>query len=59
MASKSCIWEEDWEGNWEADCDNMFCFIDGGPRDNEMKFCCYCGKKLEEKRYVESTPKEA
>jgi hypothetical protein len=43
-----CRWHEDNEGNWQTDCDNLFTFIEGGPSDNGMKFCCYCGKPLEE-----------
>ena len=44
-------------GNWQTDCENEFCFIDGGPTDNGMKFCCYCGKRLVEKSY-EAEPLE-
>ena len=43
-----CVWTEDEDGNYETDCGQMFCFIEGGPTDNGMKFCCYCGKPLKE-----------
>ena len=56
MVSKSCKWEEDWQGDWETDCGNIFYINEGGPHDNKMKFCCYCGENLKEKRYAESTP---
>ena len=48
-----CKWTEDFEGNWETSCDNMFTLNAGTPSDNGMKYCCYCGKPLREVRYVE------
>jgi len=50
----TCKWtESDPWGNepqtWETDCDNMFYFSEGAPKENQMAFCCYCGKPLEEK----------
>ena len=48
-----CEWVEDDEGNFETSCGEMFTFADGTPSDNAMKFCCYCGKELSEKPYVE------
>ncbi len=49
----TCKWtESDPWGNepqtWETDCDNMFYFSESGPKENQMAFCCYCGKPLEE-----------
>lgn len=38
-------------GNWQTDCGQDFCFIEGGPKDNLMQFCCYCGKPLREEPY--------
>lgn len=46
-----CIWKEDFDGNWETDCDELFVFNEGGPKENNMKFCCYCGKPLGERKY--------
>ena len=45
---EECEWslDDSEEGNWITSCDNLFGLIDGTPEDNEMKFCCYCGKKL-------------
>lgn len=48
-----CKWEQDFEGNWQTSCDNMFVLNDGTPEENEMKYCCYCGKKLEQVYFVE------
>lgn len=38
-------------GKWQTDCGQDFCFIGGGPKDNLMQFCCYCGKPLREEPY--------
>ncbi len=47
---KPCIWKEDlsFDGDvsWDTECGQKFCFIDGGPKENGMKFCCYCGGEL-------------
>ena len=43
-----CVWTEDEDGNYDTDCDEKYSFIVGGPTDNGMKFCCYCGKPLKE-----------
>lgn len=40
-----CEWTEDEDGNWDTACDNKDRFIEGGPYENGMKFCCYCGKR--------------
>lgn len=45
--SDSCVWAEDIEGNWETACGEMFTFIDGGPEENRVKFCHYCGLPIE------------
>jgi hypothetical protein len=49
----ACEWTEDADGNWWTQCDNGFVFGDGGPADNKMSFCCYCGKKLAQCSYQE------
>jgi len=36
----------DYEEFWETECGNEFCFIEGGPEDNGMKYCPYCGKLI-------------
>ena len=45
-----CKWVEtvdfDGEVSWDTECGQKFCFIDGGPKDNNMNFCCYCGGEL-------------
>ncbi len=42
-----CFWQETEWGIWEAKCTrNEFEFNDGGPEENDFKFCPYCGQKL-------------
>ena len=49
----TCEWtQEDWDGDtWGADCGAVWSFIDGGPVDNQMKFCPVCGLPLVEIKY--------
>lgn len=48
-----CTWERDDEGNWDTECgegwlrDAYIIFGEGGPSENGMRFCCFCGGKLE------------
>ena len=43
-----CVWTFSNDDNcyWATDCGHSFQFIDGSPKENHMKFCPYCGKKL-------------
>ncbi len=43
-----CEWKDDGEGNWNSSCGECWTLIDGTPKDNRMRFCCYCGKPLRE-----------
>lgn len=43
-----CSWGGDEENNYETSCGHMFCITEGTPRENKMKYCCYCGKKLKQ-----------
>lgn len=47
----TCVWTEDGDGAWDTGCGNLFVLNEGSPSDNEMKFCCYCGGKLEQVVY--------
>lgn len=53
MVKSTCVWEEDSDGDWNTDCDNIFVLIDGTPKSNNFIACCYCGKMLEEKLFKE------
>ena len=44
----TCTWTRDDDGNYETECDNMHCFIDGCVKDNHYNFCPYCGCSVEE-----------
>ena len=50
VTEAGCPWQEDRDGNWETGCGNIFAFTEGGPTENRMKFCPYCGRRLEEFR---------
>lgn len=41
-----CLWQVDEYGVWHTRCDNMFIINEGGPQDNSMVFCCFCGKEI-------------
>ncbi len=42
-----CHWLDDCE-YWATDCGNAFSFIADGPKENQMNYCCYCGKPIVE-----------
>ena len=45
---KACNWslmDED-NGVWESACGEAWKFIDGGPQDNNVRFCQGCGKPV-------------
>ena len=49
-----CIWKEYKEARTEDDgiydtgCYNMFTIMEGNPKENNFKFCPYCGKPIRE-----------
>lgn len=48
----ACKWAEDEEGVWNTDCAGRFIINEGTPMLNDMKFCCYCGKPLDQVDFV-------
>ena len=40
---------EDWNA-WTTSCGHLFTLNEGGPVENMMAFCCYCGLRLVEAR---------
>jgi len=52
--SKTCKWisrEEfygEYSDHWSTDCGQVFVLNDGTPGDNNMKYCCFCGKKIKQ-----------
>jgi hypothetical protein len=48
--AETCVWTEDCDGYWGTACGHES-GCDGLPSGYDMRFCCYCGKPLEEKPY--------
>lgn len=53
----ACGWTEDDSGCWWTGCGQAFELTNGAPSENAMRFCCYCGRPLAEKRF-EPEPEE-
>lgn len=49
-AVKACCWSQDDEFSdaWSTGCGEMFVLNEGTPKENEMRFCCFCGEKIEQ-----------
>jgi hypothetical protein len=44
-----CVWvNADSDEEFETQCGNAFTFIDGGIKENDCKFCQYCGGAVKE-----------
>ena len=61
--TKICRWTAcrpnyDEDGVWETDCGEAFQFVEDGPAENNMKFCCYCGGELVEVPHQESEARD-
>lgn len=51
--ARQCTWRFDdgYDGeSWDTSCGEKFVFIDGGPIQNSLRFCCYCGGQMIEAR---------
>ena len=43
----ACDWSYDADDDtWDTACGHRFTLIDGTPAQNQMNFCCYCGKPI-------------
>lgn len=42
-----CVWQEK-DGVWSTTCFHEFVINEGIPSKNDMKYCCFCGKIIEE-----------
>ena len=59
VEQKVCGWRQDEDHDsdaWHTGCNNMFTLNEGGPIENDLKFCCYCGGTLTETHWP--TPEE-
>ena len=44
-----CEWKyNDSEYYFESSCEHLHIFMSDGPKENEYRFCPYCGKKIKE-----------
>lgn len=43
---ETCTWSQDWQGNWETSCDNMYEFTTDGVEENGFHWCPFCGGQL-------------
>jgi hypothetical protein len=53
QAAPTCEWhldDADDSQTWETQCGHAFTFNDDGPKENQIAFCGYCGKRLIESR---------
>jgi len=50
--SNTCAWKMvDSDYNiWETDCGESFVLEDGTPKENKLRYCCFCGRKLIEEK---------
>lgn len=53
--SDVCEWRINEDGIYETECNNMFILDNLRLADNNMKYCCYCGKATKEIEYNEQT----
>jgi hypothetical protein len=45
-----CEWRLDEDtDSYDTSCGEKWCFIDGDLRQNRVKFCAYCGRRVESK----------
>jgi hypothetical protein len=49
---QKCKWEEDNDANYDTDCGQTFCMTDGTPKENDFKYCTFCGRVIEEVPYM-------
>lgn len=47
VTRRTCAWSENDDGVYETECGNAFELNDGAPADNNMAYCCYCGRLLD------------
>lgn len=45
-APRVCQWKDEAD-YWASSCGEDWCFIDGGPAENRVRFCHGCGKPVE------------
>ena len=49
--AESCRWTPDDDDDvYDTGCGGRFWIQSGTPTSNQMIFCCYCGKRIEEEK---------
>lgn len=47
VTDQQCKWEYDeFDDAYETNCGKYWQFNDGGPNENYVRFCHYCGRKI-------------
>lgn len=50
VSGSACVWAQSYDSDsWDTGCGNAFTINDGTPKENQMAFCCFCGRKLNER----------
>jgi hypothetical protein len=59
-AARVCKWREDDPdfGTWRTGCGHLWSFNAGGPKENDAKFCQYCGGALDAALTAAITPED-
>lgn len=47
-----CTWSCEEEGVYATSCGERHLFVDGGPADNNHRFCAYCGGTITERYHT-------
>lgn len=46
---RECVWKHDEDHDcWDTSCGNAGCFLADGPKENDYRFCPYCGGRIVE-----------
>lgn len=52
IADVACKWTQDTDDEYPGDygtaCGQLFSITEGTPEDNHFRFCCYCGKPIQQ-----------
>ena len=51
----ACTWTESVGGYWATDCGESFEIHEGGPDENGLRYCCFCGRQLIERSHRAGT----
>jgi len=45
---QACTWTyDDMDDKWDSACGEAWQFVDGGPEENRVRYCHYCGKPVQ------------